>query len=111
MGLWKQIKASRRATTLGLDGYMLWEKPFHCPYCKNTEWKVLRGRADFASISDAMFAGGPEAASEAADSNPYSLYSCRGCGRAYMVFEDRQYDQMFFKPRPVRGLTPNGGAQ
>ena len=100
MGLWKQIKASRRATALGLDGYMLWEKPFHCPHCKNTELKVLRGLADFASISDAM-ARGLGAASEAADSNPYSLYSCRGCGRAYMAFEDRQYDQMFFKPRAV----------
>lgn len=105
MGLWKQIKASRRATALRLDGYMLWEEPLHCPYCKNTEWKVLRGRTDFASISDAMFARGPGAAAEAADSNPYSLYSCRGCGRAYMVFEDRQYDQLFFKPRPLNSTV------
>jgi len=49
MGLWKQIKASRRATALGLDGYMLWEEPLACRYCKNTKWKVLRGLSDFVA--------------------------------------------------------------
>lgn len=85
MGLLKQIKASRRAMALRLDGYMLWEEPFACPHCKNTEWKVLGGLADFASVADALFARRPEAAAAARDGNPRSLCTCGGCGRAYRV--------------------------
>jgi hypothetical protein len=100
MGLLKQIKASRRAMALRLDGYMLWEEPFACPHCKNTEWKVLGGLADFASVTDALFARRPEAAAAARDGNPRSLCTCGGCGRAYRVFEDREHNQLFFNPRP-----------
>jgi hypothetical protein len=98
MGLLKQIKASRRAIALRLDGYMLWQEPFACPHCKNTKWKVLGGLADFASVADALFARGPEAAAAARGSNPHSLCTCGGCGRAYRVFEDREHNQLFFNP-------------
>jgi hypothetical protein len=107
MGLWKQIKASRRATALRLDGYMLWEQPLACPHCKNTRWKILRGLSDFAGVTDALVMRGLSAALEARDSNPYSLYSCHTCGRGYMVFDDREYNQLFFNPKPVgKGLKP-----
>jgi hypothetical protein len=96
MGLWKQLKASRRATALGLDGYMLWEKPHRCPTCKNTKWDIHEPIPMDLGMDLGVFYFRPV--------GHHSTYVCLVCARVLPVCKDSEYNQLFFKPFPWRIL-------